>query len=107
MEEFQLKEILREIFQSHNIAVIMTTWIFLGAVGQLFWAFSSDYMRKLGASPRIIGLLNSTIALISMLVMIPGGNIADKRGRKDLVAWGIRKELEECKHSISHSRDSD
>ncbi len=88
MEEFQLKEILREIFQSHNIAVIMTTWILLGIVGQLFWAFSSDYMRKLGASPRIIGLLNSTIALISMLVMILGGNIADKRGRKGLVAWG-------------------
>ena len=57
-------------------------------VGPLFWSFSSDYMRKLGASPKVIGLLNSTMALISMLVMIPGGYVADKRGRRGLVAWG-------------------
>jgi len=66
----------------------MATWILFGAVSPLFWAFSSDYVRQLGGSPKVIGLLNSTMALIGMLVMIPGGYVADKRGRKGLVAWG-------------------
>jgi len=84
----QLKATLAEIFRTKNIALIIATWILFGMIGPLFWSFSSDYMRQLGASPKVIGLLNSTMALVSMLVMIPGGYMADKRGRKGLIAWG-------------------
>ncbi len=84
----QAKEIIKEIFGVRNVSLIAVSWILLGAAGSLFWSFSSDYMRKLGASPKVIGLLNSTTAVISMLVMIPGGYIGDKRGRKGLVVYG-------------------
>ncbi|RLG46632.1 MAG: hypothetical protein DRN90_06195, partial [Thermoproteota archaeon] len=49
----QLKATLAEIFRTKNIALIIATWILFGMIGPLFWSFSSDYMRQLGASPKV------------------------------------------------------
>ena len=83
-----LRATLSEIFHRRNVVLMLATWILFGTVGPFFWSFAADYMRNLGGAPRIWGLLNALTALISMLVVIPGGYIADKRGRKGLLVWG-------------------
>ncbi len=77
-----------ELLRNRNLAIIVVSWILFASAGPLFWQFESDYARKLGASPELIGMMNSAFTLINMLVQIPGGYLADKKGRKQLVAWG-------------------
>ncbi len=77
-----------ELLRNRNLAIIVVSWILFALAGPLFWQFESDYAKRLGASPEIIGMMNSAFTLINMLVQIPGGYLADKRGRKRLVAWG-------------------
>lgn len=76
------------IFRNRNLQIILVTWIIFGMMHSTFDQFASDYARRLGASARIIGLMGSATMIINMLMQIPGGYIADKRGRKRLVAWG-------------------
>ena len=77
-----------ELLKNRNLAIIFITWILFALAGPLFWQFESDYAKRLGASPEIIGMMNSVFTLINMLVQIPGGYLADKKGRKKLVVWG-------------------
>lgn len=79
---------LAKLLKNRNLAIIVVSWILFAFVGPLFWQFESDYAKRLGASPEVIGMMNSVFTLINMLVQIPGGYLADKKGRKMLVAWG-------------------
>ena len=76
------------ILRIKNVSITIIVWTLFGLIGPLFWQFSPDYIRKLGGTPRIIGLINAATAFTSMLVMIPGGYLADKRGRKGVMVWG-------------------
>ncbi|RLG47273.1 MAG: hypothetical protein DRN90_05220, partial [Thermoproteota archaeon] len=84
-----------ELLKNRNLAIIFITWILFALAGPLFWQFESDYAKRLGASPEIIGMMNSVFTLINMLVQIPGGYLADKKGRKNLLSgepslWAFR-----------------
>ncbi len=79
---------LAKLLKNKNLALVVVSWILFASAGPLFWQFESDYAKRLGASPEIIGMMNSVFTLINMLVQIPGGYLADKKGRKKLVAWG-------------------
>jgi len=47
--------------------------------------FRSPYIRELGASPFLIGLMTSAGSAILALIRIPGAHIADKYGRRRVI----------------------
>jgi MFS family permease len=47
--------------------------------------YESLYIRELGASPSIIGLIGSLGSVILILTRIPGGHIADNYGRRKII----------------------
>ena len=88
MESRSRLTLIAEILKNRNLAIMVVTWILFSSTRPLFYQFESDYVNKLGASPEVIGLMNSVVIIVSMLAQIPGGYMADKKGRKGLVAWG-------------------
>ena len=79
---------IAEILKNRNLAIMIATWILFSLTRPLFYQFESDYVNRLGASPEVIGLMSSVVIIVSMLAQIPGGYMADKKGRKGLVVWG-------------------
>jgi MFS family permease len=51
----------------------------------MVYPFESPFIRELGASPFIIGLIGSLGIALLCLVRIPGAYIADKYGRKQII----------------------
>jgi len=51
----------------------------------MIYPFESPYIRALGASPLVIGLMGSLGYTILVLVRIPGSYIADRYGRKQVI----------------------
>lgn len=84
----RIRAAVGDVFRNRNILLVVITWSLFSLIESMFLLYAPDYMRKLGGTPRTIGILNSLVALVSMLVMIPGGYFADKRGRKSLIVWG-------------------
>ncbi|RLG52291.1 MAG: hypothetical protein DRO00_05830 [Thermoproteota archaeon] len=66
--------------KNRNLSILLITWVLFSLTRPLFYQFESDYVNRLGASPEIIGLMGSSVVLVSMLIQIPGGYLADKRG---------------------------
>jgi MFS family permease len=52
----------------------------------LVFGFESPFFRELGAPPVVIGMMGSVGAAALSLVRIPGAYIADKYGRKQIIA---------------------
>jgi len=77
-----------QTLKNRNLSILLITWVLFSLTRPLFYQFESDYVNRLGASPEIIGLMGSSVVLVSMLIQIPGGYLADKRGRKNLIVWG-------------------
>ncbi|GAF93270.1 unnamed protein product, partial [marine sediment metagenome] len=50
------------------------------------YPFQSPYIRELGASPLVLGLMTSLGALLVALVRIPGAFIADRYGRRKVIS---------------------
>jgi MFS family permease len=59
--------------------------MFFGLSSSLFNPFRSLYIRELGASALIIGLMDSISNLILAFIRIPGAYIADKHGRRKVI----------------------
>ncbi len=68
-----------------NLLVIIASSIFIRFAASLVLPYESLYIRELGASPSIIGLIGSLGSAILMFTRIPGGHIADKYGRRKII----------------------
>ncbi len=79
----------RKVLSRPNIRIILLSWFSITLVSQAFIQFAPDYMRRLGGTPELIGLLNSAVSLVTFFVVIPAGYMADKTGRKSLIVWGL------------------
>ena len=73
-------------FMRGNFLILIISWVFFNFGFSLTWSFESPYIRALGAPPSIIGLMSSIGAAALSLVRIPGAYIADKYGRKQIIA---------------------
>ena len=72
-------------FLKGNIRVLIVSYMFFGLISSLFSPFRSLYIRELGATALIIGLMDSVGNLILAFIRIPGAYIADKYGRRKVI----------------------
>jgi len=68
-----------------NLLIIIASSIFIRFADSMVFPYESLYIRELGASPSIIGLIGSLGSIILILTRIPGGYIADKYGRRKII----------------------
>ncbi|RLI22394.1 hypothetical protein DRO54_01290 [Candidatus Bathyarchaeota archaeon] len=72
-------------FIKGNLLTLIVSWIFMDFTFSMTSLFESPYIRALGASPFVIGLMNSAGVAVLSLVRIFGAYIADKYGRKQII----------------------
>jgi len=72
-------------FLRGNLLVLMASYMVFGFTSGLFSPFRSPYIRELGASPLVLGLMTSAGYVILALVRIPGAFIADRYGRRKVI----------------------
>ena len=68
-----------------NFLVLMTTWVLWRFAFRMVWPYESLYIRALGASPTILGLMNSIYMALFCLSLIPGSYVADRWGRRRII----------------------
>jgi len=68
-----------------NLLTLIVSWIFMDFTFSMTFLFESPYIRALGASPFVIGLMNSAGVTALSLVRIFGAYIADRYGRKQII----------------------
>lgn len=73
------------LFMRGNLLTLIISWLFVYFSFSLVFSFESPYFRELGAPPLVIGLMGSAGAAVLGLIRIPGGYIADKYGRKQII----------------------
>lgn len=64
----------------------MISWILMDFAGELPGTYYPDYVRQLGGSATILGLITFASLLALASVQFPGGYLADKYGRRWLVS---------------------
>ncbi len=73
-------------FLRGNLLVLMASYMVFGFTSGLFGPFRSPYIRELGASPLVLGLMTSVGYVILAFIRIPGAYIADRYGRRNVIA---------------------
>ena len=68
-----------------NILVLIVSWVFTEFSTSMIYPYQSLYIRDLGASPFILGLMSSMGYFLLCLVRIPGSYLADKYGRRSII----------------------
>lgn len=78
---------LREEFSfvRGNLLTLVISWVFMFFTFSLVYPFEAPYIRALGASPFVIGLMGSLGNALLCIVRIPGAYIADRYGRKQII----------------------
>jgi len=78
---------LREEFSfvKGNLLVLIVSYTLFRMTDSMSYSFQSLYIRELGASPFLLGLMSSLGSLIIALVRIPGAYVADHYGRKRVI----------------------
>jgi len=79
---------LREEFSflKGNLLVLIVSYTVFRITDAMTYSFQSLYIRELGASPLLLGLMSSLGSLIIAIVRIPGAHVADRYGRKSIIA---------------------
>jgi len=79
---------LREEFSflKGNLLVLIVSYTVFRITDSMTFSFQSLYIRELGASPLLLGLMSSLGSLIIAIVRIPGAHVADRYGRKSVIA---------------------
>jgi len=79
---------LREEFSfvKGNLLVLIVSYTLFRMTDSMSYSFQSLYIRELGASHLLLGLMSSLGSLIIALVRIPGAHVADHYGRKRVIA---------------------
>lgn len=72
-------------FLKGNLLVLIVSYMLFRVSGGLTSAYYPLYVRELGASPFVIGLISSLGSLVVGLMRIPGGYFADRYGRKRII----------------------
>ncbi len=81
-----LEKIKSELgFIRGNLLVLLVTWTLFNFTYSMSFPYFSPFLRELGASPSLIGLINAIGTLMLVIVRIPGSHIADKHGRKQII----------------------
>ena len=81
-----MKRVREELgFLKGNIRVLIVSYMLFGFTSSLFSPFRSLYIRELGATAFIIGLMESVGNLILAFIRIPGAYIADRYGRRKVI----------------------
>jgi len=74
-------------FVKGNLLVLIVSWALFNFAFALVFPYEALFMRGLGASALIIGLLNALGQGLLLLSRVVGGYMADKYGRRDIIAW--------------------
>jgi MFS family permease len=69
-----------------NFLVLMITWVLMYSTQPISDTYSSLYYRSLGASPFLLSVMFFVGSLAIAFVQFPGGYLADKHGRRWLIA---------------------
>ncbi len=69
-----------------NFLVLLITWVLMYSTQPIADTFSSKYFVSLGATPFILSVMFFLGSLATAFVQFPGGYLADKNGRKWLIA---------------------
>ncbi len=72
-------------FVKGNLLVLIVSWALFNFGFMMAFPFETPYIRELGASPFVIGLIGSLGYLVLTIVRIPGAYIADRYGRKQII----------------------
>lgn len=81
-----MKQVREELgFLRGNLLVLIASYMLFGLTNSLYTPFRSLYIRELGATPFIIGLMDSVGSAILAFIRIPGAFIADKYGRRKVI----------------------
>ena len=89
-------------FLRGNLLVLVASYMVFGVVSGLYEPFRSLYIRELGASPLVLGLLSSLSSVILALIRLPGAYIADRHGRKRIiVAFTFSSALSYCLYVLA------
>ena len=70
-----------------NIKVLLASYVLAGFASGLYYSFEPKYILALGATPLIIGLMNSVGSLVKAAVIIPGSVVADTYGRRRIIVF--------------------
>ncbi len=73
-------------FIAGNFAIMIASWLVLDFAGELPATYYPLYIEALGGTASTIGLIGAVEAIARGIVQIPGGYLADKYGRKWLIA---------------------
>lgn len=73
-------------FIGGNLIVLIVSYMMFHFLGYLYSPFESLYIRELGASPFILGVMSSVGSTVFAFVRIPGAYISDHYGRKKIIA---------------------
>jgi MFS family permease len=73
-------------FVAGNFAIMIASWLVLDFANELPGTYYPLYIQALGGSAATIGLIGAVEAIARGIVQIPGGYLADKYGRKWLIA---------------------
>jgi len=73
-------------FIKGNFLVLILSWIVMDLAGEMPQTYYGLYVKALGGSASIIGLIGSVSMVFRALVQIPGGYLADKYGRRWLIS---------------------
>lgn len=73
-------------FITGNFAIMIASWLILDFAGELPATYYPLYLGALGGTAATIGLIGAVEAIARGIVQIPGGYLADKYGRKWLIA---------------------
>lgn len=72
-------------FLRGNILVMMTSWILMNFAAAIPFTYYSLFVLELGGTPFIIGFIEFISFLTLASVQFPGGYLADKHGRRNLI----------------------
>jgi len=72
-------------FVKGNLLILIVSYTLFRMTDSMSYSFQSLYIRELGASPFLLGLMSSLGSLIIALVRIPGAFVADHYGRKRVI----------------------
>lgn len=69
-----------------NFLVLALSWLIMDLASEMPSTYYGLYVKALGGSASIIGLIGSVSMIFQAIVQIPGGYLADKYGRRWLIS---------------------
>lgn len=68
-----------------NFLIILIGWLLIDFTREMAFTYYPLYLRELGGTASTLGLIGAVATLTEAMVKFPGGYIADKYGRKQII----------------------